>query len=123
MSNATTTFEIWRPLTARESGYTHANHIGYSDVNPYEIVRFVSDKCIEIRAMNAEHAPDWKPDFVAGGFSAVCTNNGRQHWVCTSNPDAPIIRIRLSKNKGWRCASKASYRLSHEPIKHYDYNF
>ena len=27
----------------------YANHIGYSDVNPYEIVRRVSDRTIEIR--------------------------------------------------------------------------
>ena len=29
-----------------------ANRCGYSDVHPYEIVRIVSDKCIEVRAMD-----------------------------------------------------------------------
>ncbi len=34
--------------------YTHANHSGWSDVHPYEIVRVVSPKTIEIRVMDAE---------------------------------------------------------------------
>jgi hypothetical protein len=127
MSNATTTVEIWRPLTERESyeqgRLIYANRIGYSDVTPCEIIRFVSDKCIEIREMDAVHSPDWKPEFVPGGFSAICTNNGQQHWDCTSNPANPIYRIRLSKNKGWRSAHNASYRLHTQPVKHYDYNF
>ena len=32
---------------------TYANHHGYSDINPHEIVRRVSDKTLEIREMDA----------------------------------------------------------------------
>ncbi|MDA1136421.1 MAG: hypothetical protein O2916_09290 [Proteobacteria bacterium] len=28
-----------------------ANHLGYSDINPYEVERVVSEKCVEIRAI------------------------------------------------------------------------
>ena len=47
----------------------YCNQHGYTDINPYEVIRVVSDKCLEIRSMKAEKNPDYKPDFVAGGFS------------------------------------------------------
>ena len=43
-------------LTAHIASY--ANQYGYSDIEPYEIVRVVSDKTIEIRNMNAERNSD-----------------------------------------------------------------
>ena len=52
----------------------YANHIGYSDVNPFEIIRRVSDKTLELRAMNAERDPSWNPDFVPGGFFGTVVN-------------------------------------------------
>ena len=38
-----------------------ANMIGYSDVEPYEVVRVISDKTIEIRGM--DYQQDFQPDF------------------------------------------------------------
>lgn len=101
----------------------YANHIGYSDVNPFEIVRRVSEKTIDIRAMNSERDPDWKPEFVAGGFSAVCLNNAMQRWIITSNSDSPVVRIRKHSSGIWKDKHGRSYRLSDEPQKFYDYNF
>jgi len=60
--------------------YTHANHCGYSDVHPYEIVRVVSPKTIEIRLMDAELVEGWKPEIVSGGFSGHCVNQGSQQY-------------------------------------------
>jgi hypothetical protein len=60
--------------------YTHANHSGWSDVHPYEIVRVVSPKTIEIRVMDAELDKNWKPEIIAGGFAGHCTNQGAQKW-------------------------------------------
>jgi hypothetical protein len=107
---------------------THANFCGYSDVRPYEIIRVVSDKCIEIRAMNAERSADWKPEFIVGGFAGHCTNNSQQRWDYSSNPEREIIRIRLCKRGKcgatmWRDKYKCEYRLSDHPVNHYDYNF
>ena len=51
----------------------YANHIGYSDVNPYEVVKVISEKCLEVRAMDATRAnPENKLGFVAGGFVGHC---------------------------------------------------
>jgi hypothetical protein len=78
----------------------YANHIGYSDVNPFEIIRKVSEKTVEIRAMNAERDPNWKPDFVAGGFCGTVVNQRDQRWIISSSADAPVVRIRLGSRAG-----------------------
>jgi hypothetical protein len=104
--------------------YTHANHQGYSDTSPYEIVRVVSDKTIELRAMTAERDENWKPEFIPGGFSAHCTNNGDQRsaWIIKSNPENYTVRARLQKDGSWK-SEHGRHTLSKAPAKHYDYNF
>ena len=100
----------------------YANHIGYSDVNPFEIIRRVSDKTLELRAMNAERDPSWNPDFVPGGFFGTVVNQSEQKWVIKSNEAGRTVRIRLGK-QGWKDAHGNRYQLSDEPVKFYDYNF
>jgi len=104
--------------------YTHANYRGYSDTHPYEIVRVVSDKTIELRAMTAERREGWTPEFVRGGFSAHCTNNGDQRsaWVIKSDPEGYTVRARLQKDGSWK-SSHGRHSLHTAAIKHYDYNF
>lgn len=100
-----------------------ANLIGYSDVSPFEIVRVVSEKCIEVRSMNAELDPTWKPEFVTGGFAGHCHNNNQQRWVITSDSEGHTFRIRLRNDGHWYSAFGSRFQLSDEPRKHYDYNF
>lgn len=100
----------------------YANQYGYTDVNPFEVVRVISDKTIEIRAMKAERDPSFKPEFVPGGFSAVCLNDRQQKWIITSDDTAKAIRIRLGK-KGWKDKYGNKFGLADKPTKYYDYNF
>jgi hypothetical protein len=100
----------------------YANHIGWSDVNPYEVVRVISDKTLDVREMKAERDDSVKLEFHVGGFSAHCSNQHDQKWFITSNPDAEVIRIRLSK-QGWKDKYGARFQLSDKPVKFYDYNF
>ena len=100
----------------------YANHYGYTDINPFEIVRVVSDKTIEIREMKCERDDSVKLEFIPGGFSAHCVNDRDQKWHITSDETAPIIRIRLGK-KGWRTADGRKFGLADKPTKYYDYNF
>lgn len=99
-----------------------ANHLGYSDVNPYEVIRAVSDKTLEIREMQCDRDDSVKMEFVVGGFSAICLNQRDQEWFITSDETAPITRIRLGKN-GWKDKHGRKFVLADEPVKFYDYNF
>lgn len=99
-----------------------ANHIGYSDVEPYEIVRRISDKTIEIREMDSERDETVKMEFIPGGFSAHCSNQRDQKWFIKSNPSNPVIRIRLGK-RGWQDRHGRRFKLAGKPTKFYDYNF
>lgn len=100
----------------------YANQVGYSDITPYEIVRVVSDKTLEIREMNAERDKSVELQFHVGGFAAHCSNQRDQKWFITSDDTNPIIRIRLGKN-GWKSAHGSKFQLSDTPVKFYDYNF
>lgn len=89
----------------------------FSDVDPFEVIRVVSEKCVEIRAMNAECV---KPAELLG-VGGFCANfdNFSQKWNCTSNENNPIERIRLGK-RGW---GSGMFRMSDKPVRFYDYNF
>lgn len=100
----------------------YANRFGYSDVEPYEVIRAVSGITLEIRRMHAERDPEWKPEIIPGGFSGHCVNQSEQKWIITSDLNAPVIRIRLGK-KGWKDRHGNRYDLSDRPRKFYDYNF
>ena len=99
-----------------------ANHHGYSDVHPYEVVRVVSGKTLEVRAMDTgENKTELQ--FVAGGFSAHCTNNYAQDYDYTSNPENHVFRIRSSKAGDWKDKHGRRFVISDAPSKFYDYNF
>jgi hypothetical protein len=100
----------------------YANMLGYTDVEPFEVVKIISDKTIEIRAMDSEALP-WKRDFHPGGFFGHTSNQSEQKWNITSNENNPVFRIRLSKNKGWKNAGGSRFQLADEPRKFYDFNF
>jgi hypothetical protein len=101
----------------------YANRHGYSDVHPYEVVRKVSDKCLEVRSMKSTLDPEWKPEIVPGGFGGHCVNNYDQKWHTISDTSGRVVRIRKHKNGNWKDASGNVFKLNHEPIKFSDYNF
>ena len=93
---------------------------GWTDRYPYEVVRIVSEKCLEIRAMDAKLDPAWKPEWHVGGFAGHCSNQHEQKWNLTSNPENPTKLIRLTK-KGWSLKS-SRYDIG-VARKFHDYNF
>jgi len=102
----------------------YANHYGYSDVNPFEIVRAVSEITLEIRSMNAKRSnPENDLGFAPGGFFGHCSRQDEQEWTITPNPEAPVIRIRKDKRGRWKDKWGNRYGLSDKPRKFHDYNF
>ena len=100
----------------------YANHFGYTDINPFEVVRRVSDITLEIREMHAERDKSVKLEFIPGGFSLHCVNDHEQKWHISSDESAPVIRIRLGKN-GWKDKHGRNFGLADKPVKYYDHNF
>lgn len=100
----------------------YANLHGYSDIHPFEVVKVVSEKTIEVRRMNAELDPSWKPEIIAGGFAGHCTNQHTQRWIYSSDETSPVMRARLRKDGDFHSAS-GKHVLSDNPRKFYDYNF
>ena len=102
----------------------YANYYGYSDIEPYEVIRVISDKTLEIRPMRTEFDESSRGSlkFHIGGFGGHCSNQHTQKWIITSLPEAEVIRIRKTKSNEWK-SGNLKFRLSDEPVKFYDYNF
>jgi len=100
----------------------YANRIGYSDVTPFEVVRFVNAKTLAIREMATFELP-WERKFIAGGFLGHVANQDDQKWDIQPDPEAPVVRIRQHKDGKWRDAYGARYSLSREPRNFRDFNF
>lgn len=96
----------------------YCNFIGWSDIEPYEVVKVISPNCVEIREMSTKQIV-FPTEFILGGFSAHCADNHNQKYEYTSDTSRPTIRIRKGK-KGW---GNGKYRMSDSPKKFYDYNF
>lgn len=99
-----------------------ANQLGYTDINPFEVVRKVSERCMEIRAMDAEALP-WERDFHIGGFFGHTSNQRDQKWSIKSCEANLVRRIRLHKDGRWYDSGKNRYRIDTKPVKFYDFNF
>jgi hypothetical protein len=93
----------------------------YTDVEPFEVVKVISDKTIEIRKMKAVET-DWGREFIPGGFFGHTPNQNKQKWLIVSDKTNPVIRARLNKKGFWKSGS-GKHHLADEPIKFYDYNF
>jgi hypothetical protein len=117
--------KVERRLKSFLNGFHHTTKIrpfcnehGWSDVEPYEVVRVISANCVEVREMIAEQIV-FPKEFHVGGFAAHCADNYNQSYKYTSDPSRPTIKIRKGK-KGW---ANGKFRMSNGPIKFYDYNF
>jgi hypothetical protein len=113
--------EIRAEVFIDEVNYGYCNHHGYTDVNPYEIVKVVSDKTLHIREMNTQ-AKDWDKKVIPGGFAGHVANQHKQKWDITSDPANKVITARLSKKGFWKTAHGKHF-ISESPRKFYDYNF
>ena len=104
------------------NGTLYATHFAYSDINPYEVIRVVSDNCLEVREMSHENDPNDMPKFVPGGFSAICTHFGKR--LITKNPNGRTFKITRKKKDPTRWGYKSMrFGLDKEPHAYYDHNF
>lgn len=91
----------------------------YSDAHPNGKIIGTRGKTILILAkVTAEKDPAFKPDYVSGGFSAICLNSHNQEWIYTVHEDI-TFEIRWTPGK-----TKMGFRqVDEKPYNFYDYNF
>jgi uncharacterized ParB-like nuclease family protein len=106
-----------------EKTMNYFTEYGYSQCYPYEVVRRVTEKTLEVRAMKVLPDPAWKPEFIVGGFAGHCVNQSEQTWIYETDPGAPVKRVRLHKDGKWYFSGGGSGRLTEKPRYFYDYNF
>lgn len=97
----------------------YANQYFHTDIRPYEIIRKVSETCLEVRLMETKLVSG--PTFRLGGFAANSDNE--QQYEYTSSKEMPTIKIRRNSKGEWKSAGGSKFRLSDKPEKFHDYNF
>ena len=110
------------------SDYYHEMEVGdrahvmmWSDIYPVTILRKTATT-LTVRRDKATLDPNWKPDWIIGGFSAHCTNNEDQEWIIEEDPDGEIEVFRWSKRLN--CfKDKSDCKLLPGWKKFHDYNF
>jgi hypothetical protein len=101
----------------------YANQIGYSDITPFEVVRVVSDKCLEVRSMNVALLNISDLVFHAGGFAAHCSNQADQKWAITPDAEGYVFKIRKNVRGTWKSKHGDTYAVEAQPRRRYDFNF
>lgn len=102
--------------------FPFANLHMHTDIEPYEVVRVISDKTIEIRRMNADKDESVELKWAAGGFAGHCVNQRDQKWIIKSDNNSPVIRARRRVD-GYFHSAYGRHMLNSRPVCFYDYNF
>ena len=112
----------WK-LEERVTDYAYASEYLYSDVHAWEIVKVISENCIEVRRMDHDHNCG-NCEQVSGGFFGHVVNQHNQDVTYASNPDNEVIRIRRRKGSNDQWVHKGRrFALKTEPYAFYDFNF
>lgn len=94
----------------------------YSDRNAYTVINR-TDKTLTIQRDKATLKEGWKPEYVPGGFSAICLNQDEQEWDYKPNKEGEIIKLHWSeKRKRWN-APRGYSSVCLGRHEFYDYNF
>lgn len=93
----------------------------WSDRHAATIIKVT--KCsITVRRDKATLNPDFKPDFIPGGFAAHCTNQSEQSYTYEADENGTTYTFRWSK-KYCRYGTPGNLTLSKGRHEFYDYNF
>lgn len=79
---------------------------------------------ITIQQDTATLDPNFKPEWVAGGFAGHCTNQDEQSYTYERNPNGRIYKCRWSEKNGqYQTGSDGSIKITRGRREFYDYNF
>ena len=86
---------------------------------PFEILEPVSPTEMIICEMDCTLRKGWKPIMLLGN----CTNEKEQQWDIEVDPEALMLRIRLTKFGEWKDAQGHTYVLSEIPKRFHRFSF
>lgn len=79
---------------------------------------------ITIQRDKATLDPNFKPEWIAGGFAGHCTNQGEQTYTYERDPNGQIYRCRWSEKYGrYQTGCDGSMKITRGRREFYDYNF
>ena len=95
----------------------------WSDAHACTVIKLT--KCsITVQRDKATLDPNFKPEFIIGGFAAHCTNQAEQSYTYEPDPNGTIESYRWSnKRNRYQGGGDGSIRLTKGRHEFYDYNF
>jgi hypothetical protein len=93
----------------------------WSDRHAGTIVK-ITKSTITVRRDKATLNPDFKPEFIPGGFSVHCTNSDEQTYTYEPDEKGALTTIYWSKKYN-RYGTPGNVSASRGRHEHYDYNF
>lgn len=95
----------------------------YSDAYACTVIAKTA-KTITIQRDKATRDPNFKPEFIPGGFAAHCINQEDQRWTYERNQDGEITRCYWSEKLGmYTTGGDRSIKIRLGRHEFYDYNF
>jgi hypothetical protein len=94
----------------------------YADIEPFEVVKIISEKCVEVRPMSAKQTA-FPEQFQRGGFVGHYLDQHKQDYEYESIEGAKVSRVRWSEAKQRWQIGGMRFIMSDTPRKFYDYNF
>lgn len=92
----------------------------WTDKKAHTVIR-KTKKMIVMQRDKAIKSPNFKPEWVEGGFSAICTNQNEQEYTYEKDPNGSTIRAFWSEVNG--CYMHDGCKVINGRHEFYDYNF
>ena len=95
----------------------------YSDKHACTVIKRTA-KTLTIQRDRAIRDPNFKPEYIPGGFAAHCTNNEAQSYTYERNPNGEIFTCHWSEKRGrFQCGEDGSVRIIRGRHEFYDFNY
>lgn len=94
----------------------------YSDKHACTVIARTKNT-LTIQQDKATLDPNFKPEWVAGGFAGHCTNANEQSYTYERNPNGTIYKCHWSEKYGRFQCSDGSIRIIRGRHEYYDYNY
>jgi hypothetical protein len=111
--------KYWASIHNIKAG-DHVTELLWTDRQCYTVIS-INKRFVVVQEDTATKDPSFKPNFIPGGFSVHCTNNGEQQWVVESNPNGATQKFGVKRDG--RLQARGSRKANVVLGSHYFYDF